>query len=214
MGRVFRLHHRMAGQAAELHRLHHVDAFVCRGGKNDDVHGRRTDEDQHPVTCVRLVEVEHGEKRGSLAARSSAHLAPPEDGANRNQDQSGDEDKRQNQVCQDAEIRPTLETELLHREQAQDEYQARKRKRRTRQADHIVRNRRKEIPKHAVPRLPPSCRVFLDISEADLPMKFERSALHATHNRNLTRDHGNVHYCRQQSNFQVALRRVSSGSTA
>ncbi len=151
MRRVLWLHHRVAGGPAELDGFHHVDALVGRARDDDDVEDRGAEEDQHPAARRRQVEVEYGQQGNILAARQIVQLASPEYDADGNQDQAEDEEHRQDQVGQDAEIRSTLETPELHPEQRHDQNQRRQRYRRAHQADRIARQRCKKVTEHTIP---------------------------------------------------------------
>ena len=125
MGGVLRFHHRMARQAAKLDRLHHLDTFVSDARENDDVDHRCTEENQQPASSIGHVQIEDWQRVGhAFAAGHPARLAAPQQGADRNQNQAENEDHRQDQIRQDAQVRPAFEAELLHLEQARNENQA------------------------------------------------------------------------------------------
>ena len=75
MGRMFRLHDRMAGHAAELGRLHVVDALVRGTREDDDVEHRCADEDQRPALRRRLVEIENRHRLDGLVTMRPPQLA-------------------------------------------------------------------------------------------------------------------------------------------
>ncbi len=139
MGRVFGFHHGVAGEATEFHRLHDVHALVRGPRHDDDVYDRGAQEDQQPPPRVRSVEIEDRQQRRIFAARRLAQLAPPQHHAERNQDQPDDEQHRQDQVGQDAEVRPAFESPELHPEQRDHQDQCRQGDGRANKTDRVAR---------------------------------------------------------------------------
>ncbi len=153
MGRVFRLHHRVACHPAELGAFHVVHALVGGTCEDDDVEHGRAEEDQRPALCRRLVEIEHRHRRHGLVAMQPANLAPVEKSTDRDEHQTGDEYHRQNQVGQDPDIRTTFEPELLHRKQASHQHQARHGECGADEADYVLSNGCKKVFEHGNPRV-------------------------------------------------------------
>ena len=95
-------HHRVAGQAAELRRVHVLDALVGRGAQDGHVqHGGAADEEQH-VAHGRGVEVDAG-VLGRDTAFTRQPPPVPED-ADGNQDQAQDEQEGQDKKEGDADV--------------------------------------------------------------------------------------------------------------
>jgi hypothetical protein len=105
----------MARLAAELRRVHVLDAAIRRQRHDDDVGHRQREDDDRGAAVNRIVQVElwppHLGRRP--AARTATALDPP---TKRNQRQAEQKDARQNQEEQDAEVRVRMEPEEIGEE--------------------------------------------------------------------------------------------------
>ena len=148
--RVFRLHDCVAGRAAELHRLHVLDALVGADREHDCGDRGHHAEYQQQLARVRLVQVDDRQVRWRLAVRGCLPctlLVAPD--ADRNQHQAEGHQRRQHQVSDDSQVGTALETRQLHHEQRDEQHYRNRSECRADHAERAAGNHRKEIPDHA-----------------------------------------------------------------
>ena len=143
VGRVLGLHHRVAGGAAELRRLHHLDALVgarppriisvddrSAARKTRTLRRTRSTLRSRPAAVVR---------RLPRPAAAVAHALAPE--AERDQRQPEDEDAGDDQEGEDAEVRAAVVADEVEREQRDEQDRADRGEDGAGQADRVARDR-------------------------------------------------------------------------
>ncbi len=158
VGRVLGLHHGVAGRAAELGRVHHLDALVGRGRQDHQVdRGHDQEGDDDPPRTVEI-QIEDGERRWRRTGLPSDPLAPAlAVDTPRDQQESQREERRQHQVGQDAHVRVAAVAHQLDGEQRDDQDPAGRGDGGAQQADRAARDRGEEVthPPSAPGRSPP-----------------------------------------------------------
>ncbi len=115
-GGVLGRHHRVAGLAAEGGGVHHLDRLVGGDRHDHDVDDGQGEEEQEAVAGRVLVEVEDRE------LRARGHQGPPRAAqADRDQQQPGHEQARDDQVGEDAEVGVAVQPEHVEAEEDQED---------------------------------------------------------------------------------------------
>ena len=103
VGRVFRLHHRVAGLPAEVCRIHILNASIGAHAQDDDVQQRQAAHPGRGPAEKRLAEIDFGIFVGQLSRR--LEFVAMQKCADRNHDQPDRKDPRKNENENNADIR-------------------------------------------------------------------------------------------------------------